>query len=280
MMTGFLGDTILVNGAPSPYHEVEPGVYRLRVLNGSNARIYNVAFQDDLSFMVIGTDGGLLPEAIETNELLMAPGERADILVDFSGLKKNSIHLISKPFDVPSGGGMMGMQNMMGSSGPEQGTGFDLMEFRIDGESKQESVDLPGQLSESTFPEASSADRTRPIRLDMQMMNGHTINGRQFEMERVDERVEQGSTEIWEFINNSNVPHPMHVHAVQFKVLDRSGNRGLTPTETGWKDTVLVMPGETVRVIMSFNAPKGLYVFHCHNLEHEDNGMMANLEII
>jgi FtsP/CotA-like multicopper oxidase with cupredoxin domain len=113
----------------------------------------------------------------------------------------------------------------------------------------------------------------------MQMMNGHTINGRQFEMERVDERVEQGSTEIWEFINNSNIPHPMHVHAVQFKVLDRSGNRGLTPTETGWKDTVLVMPGETVRVIMSFNAPKGLYVFHCHNLEHEDNGMMANLQI-
>jgi FtsP/CotA-like multicopper oxidase with cupredoxin domain len=99
-------------------------------------------------------------------------------------------------------------------------------------------------------------------------------------MERVDERVEQGSTEIWEFINNSNVPHPMHVHAIQFKVLDRSGSRGLTPTETGWKDTVLVMPGETVRVIMNFNAPKGLYVFHCHNLEHEDNGMMANLEII
>lgn len=280
MMTGFLGDTILINGAPSPYHEVEPGVYRLRVLNGSNARIYNVAFQDDLSFMVIGTDGGLLPEAVETNELLMAPGERADILIDFSGLKKNSINLISKPFDVPSGGGMMGMQNMMGSSGPEQGTGFDLMEFRIDGESKQESMGLPSQLSESTFPEASSADRTRSIRLDMQMMNGHTINGRQFEMERVDERVEQGSTEIWEFINNSNVPHPMHVHAVQFKVLDRSGNRGLMPTETGWKDTVLVMPGETVRVIMSFNAPKGLYVFHCHNLEHEDNGMMANMEII
>jgi len=280
MMTGFLGDTILINGAPSPYQEVEPSVYRLRVLNGSNARIYNIAFQDDLSFMVIGTDGGLLPEAIETNELIMAPGERADILVDFSGLKKNSINLISKPFDMPSGGSMMGMQNMMGSSGPEQGTGFDLMEFRIDGESKQEPVDLPSQLSESSFPEASSADRTRPIRLDMQMMNGHTINGRQFEMVRVDERVEQGSTEIWEFINNSNVPHPMHIHAVQFKVLDRSGSRGLMPTETGWKDTVLVMPDETVRVIMNFNAPKGLYVFHCHNLEHEDNGMMANLEIV
>ncbi|WP_410332727.1 multicopper oxidase family protein [Rhodohalobacter sp.] len=172
------------------------------------------------------------------------------------------------------------MQNMMGGDGPEQGAGFSLMEFRIEGESQQNPINLPDQLSEVNFPETTSADQTRPIQLDMQMMAGHTINGRQFEMERVDERVKQDDTEIWEFINNSNVPHPMHVHAVQFKVLERSGNRGLIPTETGWKDTVLVMPGETVRVIMKFDAPKGLYVFHCHNLEHEDNGMMANLEII
>lgn len=280
MMTGFLGDTILMNGAPFPYHEVEPGVYRLRILNGSNARIYNIAFQNDLPFTVIGTDGGLLPEPIEANELLMAPGERADILVDFSEEATSSIQLISKPFDVPSGGGMMGMQNMMGSDGPEQGAGFTLMEFRVSDTSSQDAVALPTQLTEANFPEASSADRSRQIRLAMEMMTGHTINGRLFEMERVDERVEQGNTEIWEFVNNSNVPHPMHVHAVQFKVLDRSGTRGLTPTESGWKDTVLVMPGETVRVIMKFDALKGMYVFHCHNLEHEDNGMMANLEIV
>jgi FtsP/CotA-like multicopper oxidase with cupredoxin domain len=280
MMTGYLGDTILINGAPYPYHEVEPGMYRLRILNGSNARIYNIAFQNDLPFTVIGTDGGLLPEAIETDELLMAPGERADILVDFSGLEKSSIQFISKPFDVPSGGGMMGMQNMMGGGGPDQGTGFTLMEFNFGETTHQDPVDLPQQLTPASFPDESSADRTREIRLAMEMMNGHTINGRQFEMERVDERVEQGSTEIWEFVNTSNVPHPMHVHAVQFKVLDRSGTRGLTPTESGWKDTVLVMPGETVRVIMKFDAQKGLYVFHCHNLEHEDNGMMANLEIV
>lgn len=280
MMTGFLGNTILVNGAPAPFHEVEPGLYRLRVLNGSNARIYNLAFQNDIPFTVIGTDGGLLPEAIETSELLMAPGERADILVDFSEVANGSVQLISKPFEVPSGGGMMGMQNMMGGGGPGQGTGFSLMEFRISGDSSREQVPLPNQLSEVDFPEASSADRTRQIRLAMEMMTGHTINGRQFEMLRVDERVNQGDTEIWEFINDSNVPHPMHVHAVQFKVLERSGTRGLTPTETGWKDTVLVMPGETVRVVMKFDAPEGLYVFHCHNLEHEDNGMMANLEIV
>lgn len=280
MMTGFLGDFILVNGAPQPYHEVEPGVYRLRILNGSNARMYNVAFRNDVPFTLIGTDGGLLPEPVEITELLMAPGERADILMDFNrDFSDNRVQLISKAFEVPSGGGMMGMRGMMGG-GPEQGTAFTLMEFRIEGESSNESVSLPEQLSRSDFPEPQDADNRRTIRLAMEMMTGHTINGRQFEMRRVDEQVNQGATEIWDFVNESNVPHPMHIHAVQFKVLERSGGRGLLPTETGWKDTVLVMPGERVSVIMTFDAPKGVYVFHCHNLEHEDNGMMANLEII
>lgn len=279
MMTGFLGDQILINGVPTPFHEVSPDVYRLRILNGSNARIYNLAFANNASFTVIGSDGGLLPEAIETNELLMAPGERADLLVDFSLFEETKIRLISKPFDLPSGGMMGGMQNMMGGSGPQQGAGFSLMEFRITGEAQSTAVSLPQKLSESNFPAASEADNTRCIRLAMEMMTGHTINGRQFEMERVDERVNQGDIEIWEFVNDSNEPHPMHIHAVQFKVLERSGNRGFLPTETGWKDTVLVMPGERVSVIMNFDAPKGVYVFHCHNLEHEDNGMMANVEI-
>lgn len=282
IMTGILGDLILVNGTPTPYREVEPGLYRFRILNGSNARIYNIAFQNDLPFTIIGTDGGLLPEPVEATELLMAPGERADILMDFSGDYRNDrVKLISKPFDLPSGG-MMGMQNMMGGNGPEQGTGFSLVQFRIEGEnsSRNTTFSLPDRLSKPDFPDPSEADNTRTIRLAMEMMTGHTINGKQFEMERADEQVKQGDTEIWEFVNESNFPHPMHMHAVQFKVLERSGSRGLIPSETGWKDTVLVMPGERVRVIMKFDAPKGLYVYHCHNLEHEDNGMMANFEII
>jgi FtsP/CotA-like multicopper oxidase with cupredoxin domain len=282
MMTGYLGEHILVNGVPNPYHEVQPRPYRLRLLNGSNARIYNIAFRNGNSFTVIGSDGGLLPQPIETTELLLAPGERADILVDFSnGFNQKPAELISKTFSVPSNGGMMGnMSQMMGGGGPEQGSEFPLMEFQIGTETgSSQPIDLPTQLSEVNFPAEEDAVRTRRIELNMEMMTGHTINGRLFEMLRVDEEVTQGDTEIWEFINNSAVPHPMHIHAVQFKVLSRSGNRDLIPTETGWKDTVLVMPGERVRVIVTFDAPKGLYVFHCHNLEHEDAGMMANLEI-
>lgn len=281
MMTGFLGDQILVNGVPSPYHNVLRGTYRFRLLNGSNARIYNIAFQNETPFMLIGSDGGLLPEAIKVESVLLAPGERADILVDFSGFDEEKVSLQSLPFDIPSSGGMMnGMGNMMGGNGPEQGIGFKLMEFRINNESIENDIELPKELSTLNFPEENDAVLRRQIDLNMQMMEGHTINGKQFEMNRVDIQVKQGDTEIWEFVNDTRTPHPMHIHAAQFKILGRSGNRGILPHETGWKDTVLVMPEETVQVIMKFDSPKGLYVFHCHNLEHEDNGMMANFEII
>lgn len=278
MMTGILGDQILINGVPTPYHEVESSVYRLRLLNGSNARIYNIAFKDNTPYTVIGADGGLLPSAIETTELLLAPGERADILVDFSKFTNKSVKLISKIFEIPSSGGMMG--NMMGGGGLEQGIGFSLMEFRINKSTNSAPFSIPKKLSESNFPTRSQASKTREILLSMQMMQGHTINGKRFSMNRVDEQVKQGDTEIWEFVNETNQPHPMHVHAVQFKVLQRTGNRGIIPTEKGWKDTVLVMPNERVQVVMKFTSEKGLYVFHCHNLEHEDNGMMANFEVI
>ncbi|MBO6620391.1 MAG: multicopper oxidase family protein [Balneola sp.] len=280
MMTGFLGDKVLINGTPAAFKDVKKGRYRVRLLNGSNARIYNIAFQNQLPFTLIGGDGGLLPKALEVDQLLLAPGERADILIDFSKFSQERASLVSLPFDIPSSGGMMnGMGNMMGGSSPEQGASFKLMEFKIIDERVGSIPELPKELSVSTFPEEKDAALRRQIDLNMQMMKGHTINGKQFEMNRVDLQVKQGQIEIWEFINDTPTPHPMHIHAIQFKVLDRSGSRGILPHETGWKDTVLVMPGEHVRVIMKFDAPKGMYVFHCHNLEHEDSGMMANYEI-
>jgi len=108
----------------------------------------------------------------------------------------------------------------------------------------------------------------------------HTINGRMFEMERVDERVRFGAIEIWRFVNDGPFPHPVHMHAVHFQVLSRTGGRNrVLPWEAGWKDTVLVLPGETVEVIARFDSHRGMFLLHCHNLEHEDMGMMMNFQI-
>jgi len=112
------------------------------------------------------------------------------------------------------------------------------------------------------------------------MMMGHTINGRTFQLDRVDETVPLEETEIWTFVNESGLPHPVHVHGGQFHVLTRAGGRGrVMPWETGLKDTVLVLPGERVEVAVRFSFP-GLFLLHCHNLEHEDMGMMLNFEVV
>lgn len=297
-MMGFFGDQILMNGTPAPYREVEARWYRMRVLNGSNARIYTLAFSDDVPFQIIGSDGGLLPKPIEANELMLAPGERADILVDFSGFPEGeALRLRSKGVDagrsgsmmnrdgggMMGGGGMMndrgGMQGMMGSINNSLGQSFDIMEFRIvPGSGDSFSVD--NQLSTLDFPTAEEVANRRTINLTMEMMQGMALDGRFFDMNRIDQQVQQGAVEEWTFVNQTPMPHPMHIHAVQFKVIERTGGRGLLPTETGWKDTVLVMPEESVTVRMRFDADPGVYVYHCHNLEHEDNGMMANLKIV
>jgi FtsP/CotA-like multicopper oxidase with cupredoxin domain len=122
----------------------------------------------------------------------------------------------------------------------------------------------------------------------MSGMNGrmgsgmHTINDKIYDLNRIDETVQAGSVEIWEFDNsNGDEIHPMHIHGVQFQVIERTGGRGsLIATERGWKDTVLLMPNEKVKVIMTFPQEKGMFVFHCHNLEHEDDGMMLNFEVV
>jgi FtsP/CotA-like multicopper oxidase with cupredoxin domain len=113
-------------------------------------------------------------------------------------------------------------------------------------------------------------------------MGRHSINGKIFEMDRIDETVSAGTTEIWEFDNSSGDEiHPMHIHGVQFQVIERIGGRNrIIASEKGWKDTVLLMPGEKVKVIMTFPNYTGVFVFHCHNLEHEDDGMMLNYRIV
>lgn len=167
---------------------------------------------------------------------------------------------------------------MGGGAQVPQGAELDLAEFVVVREGRP-SGPVPPRLGTIARLTRASAERERVFRFDSRMML-HTINGRAFEMERVDERVRFGATELWRFINDGPFPHPVHMHAVHFQVLSRTGGRArVFPWERGWKDTVLLYPGEAVDVVTRFDSHRGLYLLHCHNLEHEDLGMMLNFQV-
>lgn len=276
-MMGFLGDTIFINHLPNAAKTVKKTSYRLRVLNGSNARIYNLAFENHMPFTIIGTDGGLLEEPVTLTEVLISPAERLDIIVDFSKLSISQVALLSTTPNATLTSGM-GMGMGMQSGGPDQGAPFTLLTFNIENDKATPTYNIPSVLSSIDYPDESSATLSREISLDMLMQAGHAINNRQFDMESVEYEIPRGSVEIWEFTNNSSMAHPMHIHGVQFRILSRTG-RGVQEWEKGLKDTVLVLPGEVVRILIHFTVLPGLYLFHCHNLEHEDRGMMLNFRI-
>lgn len=275
VMSGYLGEYVLVNGIHGPVAHVASGWNRLRIVNGSTARVFNLGLSGGIPFFIIGADGGLLPTPVKVSVCMLGPGERLDILVDLTSFDiGQEFYLVSNRF---SEFNVQGRQS------------FRMMKFLVN-HSPEMNFSLPATLSHIAPIDPGSTIATR--RFDISAMNGggaghdggnrHTINGRPFEMDRVDEVVRSGSTEIWEFDNQKGDEiHPMHIHGVQFQVLNRMGGRNqLIESEKGWKDTVLVMPGEKVSVIMTFPLYTGVFVMHCHNLEHEDDGMMMNFRII
>lgn len=277
IMTGYTGEYVLVNGIHSPFHNVATQCYRVRILNGSTARVYNLALSDNQSFDVIGADGGLLTQPATVNSLLLGPGERADILVNFKNYVVGmEVYLNSKTFD----GGVQGQQE------------FRIMKFVVS-QQVNDTFTIPSKLSVIQPISIGQVSKTRSMKIVglMEGMGGshksmgagmHTINDKIYDPTRIDETVQAGATETWEFDNSiGDEIHPMHIHGVQFQIIERTGGRGtLIASERGWKDTVLLMPNEKVKVIMTFPKEKGLFVFHCHNLEHEDDGMMLNYEVV
>ena len=277
-MVGFLGDQILVNGQPDFSLSTENRPYRLRLLNGSNSRIYKLAWDDGMPFTIIGTDGGLLEKPVQRNYITLAPAQRIELWADFSSYKVGSqLQLINLSADTPGGGAE-----------------FPVMSVSIDRVATSTSV-LPEQLTSITWhQELDAVNRSAPrdFLLSMGMGIAWNINGRTFKMEDVakDEIVQLGDLEVWRFTNagrgmGMTLPHPMHIHGLQFQVLDRQIDPSMMDTwstvseglvDEGWHDTVLVMPGERVRVLLKFEDFTGLYLYHCHNLEHEDMGMMRN----
>ncbi|MBK9488841.1 MAG: multicopper oxidase family protein [Haliscomenobacter sp.] len=271
---GMFGETVLVNGTAGAMLEVATRTYRLRLLNGSNARIYNFALSTGAKFQLIGTDGGLIGAAKEISTVLLAPAERADVLVNFGNLTVGTeLYLQSNAFD---GTESQGKQF------------FKILKFKVVHQVTDDSNMPTALMPVEKIPESQSVT-TRSFDIGHMMQHGngmnnmimHTINGKTFDANRRDELVKAGTVEIWEFDNTKGTEtHPMHLHAGSFQVLSRTGGRGLIePWEYGWKDTVLAFPGEKVRIIVRFPDLKGKFVFHCHNLEHEDGGMMLNYEI-
>lgn len=293
-MNGFLGDWIMVNGQPDFSLPVATRSYRLRLLNGSNSRIYRLAWQDGRPLTVIGTDGGLLEKPVQRRYVMLGPGERLELWADFSNDAVGSqTALVSLPFDSGMlGGGRMG-RGMMGGGGYAlpNGARFPICKIRVN-RRETASSELPQRLSTiKRYHPEDAVNRDYPKRFHLVMRHmTWTINGRVFRMEEVapEERVALNSHEIWEFINEGggmgmmggmDMPHPIHLHGMQFQVLQRRGVAHDGYVDQGWKDTVLLMPGEAIRLLVRFGDYPGLYLYHCHNLEHEDMGMMRNYRV-
>ena len=318
-MVGFLGDTILVNGQANSTIPVKTRAYRLRILNGSNSRIYKLGWEDGTQLVAIGTDGGLLERPENYPYIMLAPAERIELWVDFSGRKVGSdLVLSSLEYQVTMphmGGGMQGGRGRVGrgmgmmNGGLLQGESFPIIKFHIT-ERVGDSPGLPEKLVSMrslTERDISNPDRTVPIDIGMQHMSPQ-LNGRSFEMHEVMdiERIPVNTIQRIKIFNNHgpmgdgaggmrgrggmmmSMAHPIHLHGQQFKVLSRTqtdqDSDGYNTVKdgfigNGWKDTVLVMPGEEIEIIKPFEDYTGLFLYHCHNLEHEDMGMMRNFYV-
>ncbi|MCZ0979280.1 multicopper oxidase family protein [Streptomyces diastatochromogenes] len=264
-LAGVLGDVVLVNGAPWPVHEVDAARYRLRLLNASNARHYELEFTDGdgrtVDFVQIGADQGLLTAPAKLSALPVAPAERYDLVVDFSR------------FPV---GTLVKLVNRVGS-----GRTRDVMAFRVARKATDDSR-VPTRLS-ADLPnwQRSDAVRVRDFsfragRMGEDSTHGWLIGGKPFDPARSDVTVRLGDVEIWRLV--ADVHHPVHLHLTGFRILSR-GTKDPLPHDGGLKDTISLRPGESAEIITRWEGYRGRYLFHCHNAEHEDMGMMANLQV-
>ena len=306
----FFGETMVVNGRTWPVHHVEPRRYRLRFLNGCNARYLVLKLTDqnpDLDtppyrsaapFGLVGTEGGFLPAPVSLDTLLMSPAERMDVIVDFTDFEDGAeVYLVNLGPDEPYNGGVQDFAN--------PATTGQVMKFVVDLDLTGEDTTLPFesiQLPDLTH--LGPAKRTRLVSLneeDFAVLNDigpreavlgtvEMVNGMPTPMpmmwgDPITEMPVQNEEEIWEIYNYTMDAHPIHIHQVMFEVVNRESMDGLTPPrspeswETGFKDTVTAYPGEITRVKLLFDN-LGLYVWHCHIVDHEDNEMMRPLRVV
>ena len=250
---GVTGPTAMINGTVNPYFDVTTQKLRLRLLDGANRREWRLHLSDDLQFIQIAGDESLLPHPIKMTHLMITCAERQEIVIDFEGYHEgDEVTLFSD--DTP------------------------LLKFRIHKFAKDDSV-IPEDLFTVKAP---TVDPQTPVRKVVMsgMDEGVEIDGKKFQMQRIDATQPVGKAQYWDIVNSNDpkqgMVHPFHMHGTEFLVISRNGHEPY-PNEHGFKDTVGVNPGETVRILVRFDLP-GLYMYHCHILEHEDGGMMAQIQ--
>jgi len=268
-------DAVLINGKLFPYLEVEPRKYRFRILNGANARFFHLTLSNNQVFQQIGTDQGLLPAPVPVTRVSLAPAERADVIVDFSGSRGEKVIL--------------------------KNDYLNIMQFRVAASGTNDTSVIPKTLRPVPKIPESAVVKTRALSLVevddlIQRPVVMLLNNTHWNMP-VSESPVLDSTEIWELANTTDDAHPIHLHLVRFQILDRrsfdvseywmKNHVKFTgpvippePGEAGWKDTVRADPGMVTRIIVRFEGYTGRYVWHCHILEHEDNEMMRPFEVV
>lgn len=254
MMGVVPGNHLLINGTENPFVEVNQGKIRLRLLNASNADNYTFTLSDNQDFQQIASDGGFLEKPVVRKAIDLSPGERAEVVVDFSAVKESKMYLFVE--------------------------GYPGLEFRIQ-KLRKDTTEVPSRLAVLPKADAALATGERSFQLEGMGIQG-TINGKFYDPERMDETIPRGKTEIWILTTTSggmmqSSGHPFHVHGTQFRVLTRDG-KAPPEEERGYKDTVFVGMGEEVRILIQFNH-EGMYMYHCHILEHEDFGMMGQFMV-
>ncbi len=288
-------DTVpMVNATINPFLNAPAQVVRLRLLNGSSDRSYMFGFSNNMNFHLIATDGGLITAPLQLNRIRLSPGERAEILVDFSAMQGLTINFMNYGSEIPTGiMGALTVGNGMAqipdyNLNPLNGADFILLQINIGPPTSNPVTTIPSSLTTLSPWNTSSANRTRtitfaPKTMGMQAMveGPFTMNGNQFDMNTINDTTYLNHIEVWTLNNQTLVAHPFHIHDVQFFITDVNGSP-VPSYEAGKKDVVLVMPQQTVSFITKFEdyADTIPYMYHCHLLHHEDDGMMGSFVVL
>ncbi|MBI3135994.1 MAG: multicopper oxidase domain-containing protein [Bacteroidetes bacterium] len=285
MPLGMQDSTLMVNGTIDPYLDVPAQVVRLRFLNASGERAFNFGFTGNMPFYQIASDGGLLNEPFLTTRVRLAPGERAEVLLDLSAMNGQTFYLMCYGSELPMG--VQGGPTMPMPPGsppmdsPLNGVDYNILQLNVVVPTADPVTTIPGILASNIPYLVSDADAYRTVKFTadsaMVMDGPFYFNDSTFNMMRIDYTIPLNSVEVWELINETMVAHPFHIHDVQFFVLNRNSILP-GPEESGRKDVVLVLPGDTLRFITKFDDfadPMIPYMYHCHILMHEDDGMMG-----